>query len=91
MVRFLDAPAPGEPVLLAAPEVVHDLVNGPGRSAAAAIDVINRFDVAIVQHEYGIYGGPDQQDLVPLLYALRVPRSSCIQSWRGPRHDSARF
>ena len=31
------------------------------------------FDVAIVQHEYGIYGGPDGQDVVPLLDALRVP------------------
>jgi polysaccharide biosynthesis protein PslF len=73
VVRVLDAPVPGEPVPRPAPEVVHDLVNGSGRSAAAAVDVINGFDVAIVQHEYGIYGGPDGQDLVPLLYALRVP------------------
>ena len=42
----------------AAPEVVYDLVNGSAQSAAAAVDVINGFDVAIVQHEYGIYGGP---------------------------------
>jgi len=57
----------------AAPEIVHDLVNGSARSAAAAVDVISGFDVAIVQHEYGIYGGPDGRDLVPLLYALRIP------------------
>src|SRR6185437_7400268 len=73
IVRVLDEPVPGEPVPRAAPEVVHDLVNGSDRSAAVAVDVINGFDVAIVQHEYGIYGGPDGQDLVPLLYALRVP------------------
>ncbi len=73
IVRVLDEPVPGEPPPQAAPEVVHDLVNGSGQSAAAAIKVINGFDVAIVQHEYGIYGGPDGQDLVPLLYALRVP------------------
>ena len=48
-------------------------MNGSAQSAAAAVDVINGFDVAIVQHEYGIYGGPDGQDVVPLLYALRVP------------------
>jgi glycosyltransferase involved in cell wall biosynthesis len=35
--------------------------------------VIDGFDAVIVQHEYGIYGGPDGQDLVSLLYALRVP------------------
>jgi polysaccharide biosynthesis protein PslF len=68
VVRVLDEPAPR-----VAPEVVYDLVNGSARSAADAVEVINGFDVAIVQHEYGIYGGPDGQDLVPLLYALRVP------------------
>jgi polysaccharide biosynthesis protein PslF len=73
VVRVLDEPEPGESLPPGAPEVVHDLVNGSPRSAAAAVDVINDFDVAIVQHEYGIYGGPDGQDLVPLLYALRVP------------------
>jgi hypothetical protein len=72
-VRVLDEPVPGEPLPRGAPEVVHDLVNGSERSAAAAVDVINDFDVVIVQHEYGIYGWPDGQDLVPLLYALRVP------------------
>ncbi len=73
IVRVLDQPVPEGSVPWAAAEIVHDLVNGSARSAAAAVDVINCFDVAIVQHEYGIYGGPDGQDLVPLLYALRVP------------------
>jgi glycosyltransferase involved in cell wall biosynthesis len=73
IVRVLDEPVPGGSAPRAAPEVVHDLVNGSARSAAAAVDMINGFDVAIVQHEYGIYGGPDGGDLVPLLYALRVP------------------
>ena len=73
VVRVLDEPLPGRSVPWAPPEVVHDLMNGSGRSAAAAVDVLNGFDVAIVQHEYGIYGGPDGQDLVPLLNALRVP------------------
>ena len=73
VVRVLDEQVPPGSVPRAAPEIVHDLVNGSARSAAAAVDVISGFDVAIVQHEYGIYGGPDGQDLVPLLYALRVP------------------
>ena len=73
VVRVLDEPVPEGSAPLAAPEVVYDLVNGSGGSAAGAVDVINGFDVAVVQHEYGIYGGHDGRDLVPLLYALRVP------------------
>jgi glycosyltransferase involved in cell wall biosynthesis len=69
VVRVLDEPAPR----LAAREVVHDLVNGSAASAAAAAEVLNGFDVVIVQHEYGIYGGPDGRDVVPLLEALYVP------------------
>ena len=57
----------------AASEVVHDLVAGSVASAAAAAEVLNSFDVVIVQHEYGIYGGPDGQDVVSLLEALYVP------------------
>jgi glycosyltransferase involved in cell wall biosynthesis len=35
--------------------------------------VLNSFDVVIVQHEYGIYGGPDGQEILSLLDALSVP------------------
>jgi polysaccharide biosynthesis protein PslF len=68
VVRVLDEPEPG-----AADEVVHDLVAGSVASASAAAEVLNGFDVVIVQHEYGIYGGPDGQDIIPLLEALHVP------------------
>ena len=36
----------------------------------AALDVLNRTDVAIVQHEYGLYGGVDGQDVITVLAAL---------------------
>jgi len=68
VVRVLDELAPRP-----ASEVVHDLVAGSAASAAVAADVLNSFDVVIVQHEYGIYGGPDGQDVVSLLEALHVP------------------
>jgi polysaccharide biosynthesis protein PslF len=68
VVRVLDEPAPRP-----ASEVVHHLVAGSVASAVAAADVLNSFDVAIVQHEYGIYGGADGQDVVSLLQALCVP------------------
>jgi glycosyltransferase involved in cell wall biosynthesis len=68
VVRVLDEPAPRP-----AGEVVHDLVAGSAASASAAAAVLNSYDVAIVQHEYGIYGGPDGQDVISLLDALLVP------------------
>src|SRR6266536_3615871 len=68
VVRVLDEPAPRN-----SPLIVHDLVNSCAASAAAAVGIIDGFDVAIVQHEYGIYGGHDGEDLIPLLNALTVP------------------
>ncbi len=68
VVRVLDDLAPR-----AASEVVHNLVAGSAASAATAAEVLNGFDVVIVQHEYGIYGGPDGQDVISLLDALHVP------------------
>jgi polysaccharide biosynthesis protein PslF len=68
VVRVLDEPEPRP-----AAEVVHDLVAGSAASASAAAAVLNGFDVVIVQHEYGIYGGPDGQDVISLLDALYVP------------------
>src|ERR1700730_14153970 len=41
------------------PEVVHDLLKGSPSSRRRAAAELNEFDVAIVQHEYGIFGGPD--------------------------------
>ncbi|WP_410820088.1 glycosyltransferase [Micromonospora sp. 050-3] len=40
------------------------------REAAAAL---NAYDVAIVQHEYGIYPGTDGEEVLPLLRRLGVP------------------
>jgi glycosyltransferase involved in cell wall biosynthesis len=54
-------------------EVVHDLMPGSAESASAAAAVLNGFDVVIVQHEYGIYGGPDGQEILAVLEALHVP------------------
>ncbi len=43
----------------------------PGHPAAAA--VLNRTDVAIVQHEYGIYAGPDGAAVLDIVDRLMVP------------------
>ena len=53
--------------------VAATLVNGVPASVRAAASVLSRGDVAIVQHEYGIYGGPDGDEVLDLLRALTVP------------------
>jgi glycosyltransferase involved in cell wall biosynthesis len=62
-----------DPELRSGPEVVAHLMNGSADSAGAAIRRLNGFDVVVVQHEYGIYGGPDGVDVLPIVDALTVP------------------
>ena len=57
---------PGDPV-------VGELVNGSLESLADTIDLLNQCDVAIVQHEYGLYGGDDGDEVVDILRSLEVP------------------
>ena len=35
--------------------------------------VMNAHDVAIIQHEFGIYGGSDGEDILQIIGALRIP------------------
>ncbi|CAN5888848.1 glycosyltransferase [soil metagenome] len=53
--------------------VIGELVNDSPASVAAAAEHLSRSDVAIVQHEYGIYGGADGDDVVDVLEGLTVP------------------
>ena len=68
VVRVMDAPPTGFH-----PEVVAHLVNGSPPTAATATAALNRFEVAVVQHEYGIYGGRDGKDVLEVLTGLEVP------------------
>jgi len=54
-------------------EVSHQWVRAePGGSVAAAA-ALNNYDVAIIQHEYGIFGGRDGADVLEVARALWVP------------------
>jgi glycosyltransferase involved in cell wall biosynthesis len=53
-------------------EVVATL-DAAGRRSEAAAEVLNRYDTVIVQHEYGIYGGPDGENVMDVLAAVRRP------------------
>lgn len=49
------------------------LRNGAPESIRRVAAVLSRCDVAIVQHEYGIYGGVDGDEVVALLTAITAP------------------
>ena len=53
--------------------VVGELVNGRPTSVAASSELLNHNDIAIIQHEYGIYGGADGDEVVEILGGLRIP------------------
>ena len=62
-----EAPGP------AGAETVGHLMAGSRLSMLAAAAVLNRYDVVIVQHEYGIYAGRDGDQVLDVLRRLRVP------------------
>lgn len=43
------------------------------QSVGRAADALNRTDVAVVQHEYGIYAGPDGDAVIGVINRLTVP------------------
>ncbi|MCP9273984.1 glycosyltransferase [Mycolicibacterium arenosum] len=53
--------------------VAAELVSGSPDSIAAAVDELNRADVALIQHEYGVYGGTDGDEILQIMAGLRVP------------------
>jgi glycosyltransferase involved in cell wall biosynthesis len=53
--------------------VVGEVVNGSPTSLTACAEMLNRYDVAVIQHEYGIYGGQDGDEVLGILDGLRVP------------------
>jgi glycosyltransferase involved in cell wall biosynthesis len=55
------------------PRVMAELHNDVPESGHEAARSLNRCDVAIVQHEYGLYGGQDGDDVVDILRELTVP------------------
>ena len=69
IVRVVDTPGqcPGDD------RVVGELVNGSPRSVVTAAEMLNHFDVAVVQHEYGLYGGTDGDEVLEILGGLDVP------------------
>ena len=55
------------------PDVVHTWSAGTPAGWLPAAAALDAFDVAVVQHEYGIYPGTDGGHVLPLLRRLTVP------------------
>ena len=74
IVRIVDSPQPAEP------RVTHQLVIGERGAARQAAHALNLHDVAIIQHEYGIFGGRDGSDVLDVLSEVRVPVISVLHT-----------
>src|SRR5580700_7516506 len=53
--------------------VIAELNDADGHETIDAMDELNRADVVIVQHEYGIYDGPDGDSIVEVLEGIERP------------------
>lgn len=54
-------------------DVVAPWVVGDGTSLHRAVHALNSFDAVLLQHEYGLFGGRDGEDVLELLDGLEVP------------------
>lgn len=55
------------------PEVAYQHVNGDHSSLGQVVEALHGHDVAILQHEYGIYGGSDGVEILDLIGHLEIP------------------
>ena len=68
-----DDPAP-------APGVAHTWLAGTPTGRRETAEVLNTFDVAVVQHEYGIYPGRDGSEVLSVLHRLTVPSVTVLHT-----------
>jgi glycosyltransferase involved in cell wall biosynthesis len=67
VVRIVD-----EPQVQVLP-VVHQWVTGRRDAVREAARALDDFDVALIQHEYGIFGGEDGREVLELVSLVHVP------------------
>ena len=73
IVRVLDEPSPPSDRRFSTRPVIAELVGGDRASLDASVRALNGRDIVVVQHEYGIYGGTDGDEVITLLSALTAP------------------
>ncbi len=62
------------------PEVVANIVAGDAASMRAALRKLNTKDIAVIEHEFGIFGGEDGQEVIDILDNLRVPSLTILHT-----------
>jgi len=55
------------------PRVLTEMDSGVPASLAGASVTLSGCDVAIVQHDYGLYGGADGEEVIDILHRLTIP------------------
>ena len=74
VVRVADGSPPSSArTIRSSARVIGELVSDSPASVSGASELLNQSDVAIIQHEYGIYGGVDGGDVIDVIGGLRVP------------------
>ena len=72
VVRLVDSPI-NDSSRNSAAEIVSTISPGNPELMKSAIRELNTRDIAIIQHEFGIFGGPDGDEAITILQNLRVP------------------
>ncbi len=60
--------------------VLYQHLNGDPASLATAVTRLNQCDVVLIEHEYGIYGGPDGVEVLSLIGGLTVPAVATLHT-----------
>jgi len=68
VVSIVDSPLASQPS-----EVAHQWVRGQASSARTAAAVLNRQQLVILEHEFGIFGGEDGDEVLDILREINVP------------------
>ena len=81
----------GSDEVLEDPLVVAALGDGSVARRAVCVDALNSTDVAIIQHEYGIYDGPDGDVVLQVMADLVVPVVLIAHTVLSAPSDGQRF
>lgn len=75
VVSLVDSRVPETP-----PEVMYQHIIGDRGSLVTAAGKLNELDVVVLQHEFGIYGGHDGEEVLDLVASLRVPTVAVLHT-----------
>lgn len=72
------------------PEVVHQWVHDEPDGARRAAAVLDDRDLVVIQHEFGIFAGPDGADVLEAARALRTPSILVLHTVLGSPSNNQR-